>query len=50
MSLKDRIRVKDVRVLSDDHYLLKKTTFDWRRDDGRWQTREPRDLRPRQWA
>ncbi len=38
MSLADRIRVHDLRVLSDDHYVLKKTTFDWRRDDGDWQT------------
>jgi len=38
MSLADRIRVRAVRVLSDDHYVLKKTTFEWRRDDGSWQT------------
>jgi nudix-type nucleoside diphosphatase (YffH/AdpP family) len=38
MSLADRIRIRDVRVLSDDHYVLRKTTFDWRRDDGTWQT------------
>jgi nudix-type nucleoside diphosphatase (YffH/AdpP family) len=38
MSISDRIRVKDVRLLSDNHYILKSTTFDWRRDDGEWQT------------
>jgi nudix-type nucleoside diphosphatase (YffH/AdpP family) len=38
MSLADRIRIQGVRVLSDDHYVLRKTTFDWRRDDGTWQT------------
>jgi nudix-type nucleoside diphosphatase (YffH/AdpP family) len=38
MSVADRIRVREVRVLSDDHYVLKKTTFDWRRADGSWQT------------
>jgi nudix-type nucleoside diphosphatase (YffH/AdpP family) len=27
-----------VKVLSDDWYLLKKTTFDFRRSNGRWQT------------
>ena len=36
--MNDRIRVKDVTVLSDDWYLLKKTTFDFRRSDGCWQT------------
>jgi nudix-type nucleoside diphosphatase (YffH/AdpP family) len=38
MSIADRIRVKDVRLLSDNHYILKTTTFDWRRNDGEWQT------------
>lgn len=38
MSLTDRIRIHDVITLSDDWYVLKKTTFDWRRSDGGWQT------------
>src|ERR1700759_4172285 len=38
MSVSDRIRIKDVRVLSDNHYILKTTTFEWRRADGEWQT------------
>ena len=38
MSISDRIRVKDVRLLSDNHYILKTTTFEWRRNDGTWQT------------
>ena len=38
MSVADRIRVQAVRVLADDHYVLKKTTFEWRRGDGTWQT------------
>ncbi len=36
-SLKDRLRIEDVRVLSDDWYLLKKTTFSFQRSDGSWQ-------------
>lgn len=32
-----RIRVIDSQVLSDDWYLLKKTTFDFLRADGSWQ-------------
>ena len=36
--MSDRIRILDVRVLSDDWYLLKKTTFDFRRSNGSWQT------------
>ncbi len=38
MSVSDRIRIKDVRLLSDNHYILKTTTFEWRRNDGAWQT------------
>ena len=38
MTISDRIRVKDVRLLSDNHYTLKTTTLEWRRADGEWQT------------
>ena len=38
MSIADRIRVRGVRLLSDNWYILKTTTFDWRRRDGTWQT------------
>jgi nudix-type nucleoside diphosphatase (YffH/AdpP family) len=33
----DRVRIVAEQLLSDDWYLLKKTTFDYRRRDGRWQ-------------
>lgn len=36
--MSERIRIRDVTVLSDDWYLLKKTTFDFHRSNGRWQT------------
>jgi nudix-type nucleoside diphosphatase (YffH/AdpP family) len=38
MTISDRVRVKDVRILSDDYYLLKKNTFEFRRANGEWQT------------
>jgi nudix-type nucleoside diphosphatase (YffH/AdpP family) len=38
MTISDRIRVKNERVLSDGHIKLKAVTFDWRRSDGEWQT------------
>src|SRR5262245_47095229 len=38
MSISDRVRVKNVRLLSDNYGTLKTTTFDWRRADGEWQT------------
>lgn len=34
----DRVRIHDVQTLSHDWYLLQKTTFDYRRSDGSWQT------------
>jgi nudix-type nucleoside diphosphatase (YffH/AdpP family) len=37
MSVANRVRVQSVEVLSDDWYLLKKTTFDFLRKDGTWQ-------------
>ncbi len=33
-----RVRIQKVEVLSDDWYVLKKTTFDYLRSDGTWQT------------
>ena len=38
MTVADRIRVKNVRVLSDNYATLKDTTFEWRRANGEWQT------------
>jgi nudix-type nucleoside diphosphatase (YffH/AdpP family) len=42
MSISDRVRIKNVEILSDDYYLLKKTRFEYRRANGEWQeqTRE----------
>jgi nudix-type nucleoside diphosphatase (YffH/AdpP family) len=36
--MSERVRILEERVLSDDWYILKKTRFDYRRRDGRWQT------------
>ena len=33
----DRVRIIEERLLSNDWYVLKKTTFDYRCRDGRWQ-------------
>ena len=38
MTIADRIRVKNVRVLSDNYATVTETTFDYRRADGEWQT------------
>ena len=38
MTISDRVRIKDVRVLSDGWTPLKNTTFEYRRASGEWQT------------
>ena len=38
MSVAERVRIHDVQLLSDDWYVLKKTSFAWRRANGEWQT------------
>ncbi|MBR0848958.1 GDP-mannose pyrophosphatase [Bradyrhizobium diazoefficiens] len=40
MTISDRVRIKDVRVLSDNWTPLKQTTFEYRRSDGEWQTQK----------
>lgn len=37
MSISDRVRVLEERLLSDNWYILKTTHFEFRRRDGRWQ-------------
>ena len=36
--MNDRVKIQRVETLSDDWYVLKKTTFDYQRADGTWQT------------
>ncbi|MBI1881137.1 MAG: GDP-mannose pyrophosphatase NudK [Chloroflexi bacterium] len=36
--MNERIKIKEVELLSDNWYILKKTTFDYQRADGSWQT------------
>lgn len=38
MTISDRVRIRDVKVLSDGWTTLKSTTFDYRRANGAWQT------------
>ncbi len=38
LGINDRVRVLKVELLSDNWYILKKTTFEYQRADGSWQT------------
>jgi nudix-type nucleoside diphosphatase (YffH/AdpP family) len=38
--ISDRVKIEDVSILSDNWYVLRKVTFDWRRGDGTWQRAE----------
>ena len=44
--LEERVRLQKLETLSDQHYVLRRATFDWRRSDGSWQTqtRESYDI------
>lgn len=35
--ISNRVRLHDLSTLSDNHYVLRKAHFDFRRNDGRWQ-------------
>jgi nudix-type nucleoside diphosphatase (YffH/AdpP family) len=35
-----RVKLRDLKILSDNYYVLRKATFDYLRRDGRWQTSE----------
>src|SRR5271155_3889431 len=37
LQMQDRVRIHTVETLSEDWYVLKKTTFDFLRNDGTWQ-------------
>ena len=36
--MRDHVRIREEQLLADDWHVLKKTTFDYRRRAGRWQT------------
>ena len=40
LPLPDRVRVREVKLLSDNWYTLKTTRFDFLRSDGQWQTQD----------
>jgi nudix-type nucleoside diphosphatase (YffH/AdpP family) len=40
MTISDRVRVQNVRLLSDNYYVLKNTTFEYRRANGEWQSQQ----------
>jgi hypothetical protein len=44
MTVKDRLRVRETKLLSDNWYVLKTTAFDWKRRDGVWQTQHRETL------
>lgn len=41
--ISDRVRVRELKLLSDNHYTLRRAEYDWRRSDGRWQERQQRE-------
>lgn len=44
--LESRVRLREMQILSDNHYTLRRASFEWRRSDGTWQAqlRESYDI------
>ena len=44
--LENRVKLRELKTLSDNHYVLRRATFEFRRSDGSWQTqvRESYDI------
>ncbi len=42
-NISDRIRLRELRTLSDNHYMLRRAEFDFQRSDGRWQNEQRRE-------
>ena len=44
--ISDRVKLRALKTLSDNHYILRRADFDYRRDDGQWQSlsRESYDI------
>jgi nudix-type nucleoside diphosphatase (YffH/AdpP family) len=40
MTVSDRVRIRNVRVLSDNYAVLKTTSFEWLRANGDWQAQD----------
>lgn len=38
--INDRVKIKEIKVLSDNWYVLRKVTFDFQTDEGSWETQE----------
>ena len=41
--ISDRVRLHELKLLSDNHYTLLRADFDFRRSDGRWQEHQLRE-------
>ena len=39
----DRVKLRELKLLSDNHYILRRAEFDWQRSDGRWQQEQLRE-------
>src|SRR5690349_7737935 len=35
--ISDRVKLRELKVLADNHYILRRAEFDYRRGDGQWQ-------------
>jgi nudix-type nucleoside diphosphatase (YffH/AdpP family) len=38
--ISERVKLRELKTLSDYHYILRRADFDWRRSDGTWQAQK----------
>lgn len=41
--ISDRVKLRELKTLSGNHYILRRAEFDYRRSDGRWQEKQLRE-------
>ena len=41
--ISDRVRLRELKLLSGNHYILRRAEYDFRRSDGRWQEKQLRE-------
>src|ERR1700761_4690126 len=42
--ISDRVKIEETKLLSDNHYILNRVTFAWRRSDGTWTQGNKREV------
>ena len=42
--ISDRVKIEEMKLLSDNHYILNRVSFAWQRSDGTWTQNNEREV------